>query len=156
MQRFRGIACELEESTTADAWTNLIYLLLFMQLGARMLWPVYRNNNGSSKTDVRKQTHKPDKRKSPTGPSPVPICPRSVVPKEVVSRGDAPSQGRVWHSLCLHGLGRAPELSHGVRPFLPSIPLDRLPPQSHSPPFSTSASSPVSPLEPLWYSSWGC
>jgi len=30
----------------------------------------------------------------------------------------------------------------------PSIPLDRCPPQSHSPPFSSSASSPVSPLEP--------
>ena len=50
---------------------------------------------------------------------------------------------------CLRGPGRKPGFFPGVRPFLP---LDRCPPQSHPLPFSSSASSSVSPLEPSWCS----
>jgi len=76
-------------------------------------------------TDVRKQTRKPDKRKSPTGPPPGPIQPRSVVPKEVVSRGDAPSQGhRRWCGILCVFVVLAVRLGSplGGRPFLPLYP----------------------------------
>ena len=39
--------------------------------------------------------------KSPTGPQPAPTHPLSVVPKEVASRGDAPSQGHRRCCLCI-------------------------------------------------------
>ena len=92
--------------------------------------------NKSSKTDMRKQARKPDTGNPPPGRR----LPQSI---PVVSCGVAPSQGhRRWFCILYRSswsLG-----SPGVRQFLPSIPLDRCPPQlSHSPPFSSSASSPV-------------
>ena len=93
----------------------------------------------SSKTDVRKQTRRPDKRKSPTVPPSASVHPSSVVPKDVVSHGDAPSGSSLLVCILQGVVVRVPSRSLGLSPlefthYSPSAPLDRsLPPPHFSP-----------------------
>jgi len=102
------------------------------------------NNNGSSQTDVLKQTRKPDERNPPPGRR----HPRSVVPKEAVGRGMHPLRSIAVGVVCLCGPGRAP----GFSPWSSPIP----PPLSHSIEvrrnFLTPLHSPPPPrpLSPRW------
>jgi len=74
--------------------------------------------------------------------------PAQLYKKEVVSGGDAPLRDIVVgieFYIGLRGPGRVPGFSPWSSPIPPPILLDRCPPQlSHPPPFSSSASSPVS------------
>ena len=108
---------------------------------------------GNKRASLTKGNPPPGRRLSP-------IHPHSVVPKEVVGRGDAPAQGhRRWCGILCVSSWSWPcawvlplEFAHSS----PSIPLNRCPPQlSHSPPFSFSASSPCLPAGAVGCSSWG-
>ena len=118
------------------------FYLLFIQLGARRLWPVERgneNNNGS-----RKQTRKPDKRKSPTGPPPAPIHPCSVIQNLSRKLWRCPLSGT--SSLVLHSISVFVVLAvcmgspPGVRPFLPLYPSGELYPKYRVPNVRRAAS----------------
>ena len=123
--------------------------LLFIRLGARRLWPVLEGNKHQQKQQNRyantgAQTRQ---RKSSTRPQPSPIHPRSVIQK--IKSCVVVIPPRHWFCILCRSSWTWPcawvlplEFAHSS----PSIPLPQL---SHSPPLSSSASSPVFPLEPL-------
>jgi len=130
--------------------------ILFIQLGVRRMAGI----KSETTTVVAKQMYG-NKRASLTKGNPhpgrrLPQSIRSVVPKEVVSRGDAPAQGhRRWCGVSSWSWPCAWVLPLEFAHSSPSIPLDRCPPQLLTPLHSPPPPHPVSPLEPLCRSSWG-